>query len=298
MSAKASPGRFVLIVGRRCTGKTTCAKRLVANVLAEVVVHTHHPLEWKHSSRQITSDYSEFKELLEQRINLASSLGHVPDRRLVVVVDEGHINRRDLTFTKFLMNARHFGAAVIFVTQCISGLSPENRCQFDSVIQFHQPFQNQLKLVYNGFITGVFPLSFREFCYVAKMYTKDYGAIWIDNVESAVYEWKASFQDEKQRVAILRQLVADEDPDEPEEGPTQEDDGGLCRIFAKLEVKHDEEAKDKDTACVACTENRAIVAFAPCGHVPVCIACAKQLSNVKCPLCRVECTSALVLRGL
>lgn len=48
--------------------------------------------------------------------------------------------------------------------------------------------------------------------------------------------------------------------------------------------------------CVVCSENEKRVAMVPCGHVCVCIGCAKQLPKpYMCPLCRAAVASALVV---
>lgn len=53
-------------------------------------------------------------------------------------------------------------------------------------------------------------------------------------------------------------------------------------------------AEGSSAQCLACTENEKRVAMVPCGHMCLCIACAKQLPKpYTCPLCRCAISSAL-----
>lgn len=55
-----------------------------------------------------------------------------------------------------------------------------------------------------------------------------------------------------------------------------------------------EAAEGSPSQCAACTENEKRVAMVPCGHVCLCISCAKMLPKpYVCPMCRGAITSAL-----
>jgi hypothetical protein len=47
--------------------------------------------------------------------------------------------------------------------------------------------------------------------------------------------------------------------------------------------------------CVVCLQNGANYAFLPCGHVCCCSPCATQLVERKCPMCRTEINSQVLL---
>jgi hypothetical protein len=50
---------------------------------------------------------------------------------------------------------------------------------------------------------------------------------------------------------------------------------------------------DDDDACTICLENKAVIAFVPCGHMFTCIACTRALAKKECPTCRAAVTSVL-----
>ncbi len=55
-------------------------------------------------------------------------------------------------------------------------------------------------------------------------------------------------------------------------------------------------AEGSPSQCAACSENEKRVAMVPCGHVCLCIACAKRLPKpYACPMCRGSITSALTV---
>jgi hypothetical protein len=51
--------------------------------------------------------------------------------------------------------------------------------------------------------------------------------------------------------------------------------------------------EDAEDACIICHENKAVIAFVPCGHMFTCIACTRALAKKECPTCRAAVTSAL-----
>ncbi|KAL0477842.1 hypothetical protein AKO1_005282 [Acrasis kona] len=50
---------------------------------------------------------------------------------------------------------------------------------------------------------------------------------------------------------------------------------------------------DDDQSCVVCMESESTYICTPCGHMCVCKACAMQVKNKHCPLCRAHVESSL-----
>ena len=206
----------VLILGRRATGKTAFAKQLISRYMGNtpVLVYTSSPFEWTDQSFQVTSVLSEFKERIDEQRNLAMRLKkRINEQRdlamrfrvrlpigLVAVIDEGILRNND---RDFLMNARHYGAAVILVRKSLSSLPPWCRGQFDSTIIFKpSPNANERKLMYNAFAESL-PITFENFQKVVSDCTSGVGdALWIDNANGKMSKLKICFEDVKQHISI------------------------------------------------------------------------------------------------
>lgn len=52
------------------------------------------------------------------------------------------------------------------------------------------------------------------------------------------------------------------------------------------ELKKFEHMKKNMNKCIICWENKAIIAYIPCGHVFACDACSKQIEKNECSICR------------
>ena len=52
---------------------------------------------------------------------------------------------------------------------------------------------------------------------------------------------------------------------------------------------------EDDTKCKICYENRAKVLTMPCRHAVMCEACAQQLADERCPMCRSPIEDTIVI---
>ena len=266
---KKGPEFSAFILGGPGSGKTMIAMFMVAKRLpGAVVVYTKHKKEWKSTACFATSDLLTFKRRIEQQKDQAAA-------HLTVVIDERY-DKTDEAFDDLLVTAHTHKMSVIVVSKTLQEIASAYRDLFDQTVVCHGMSVEDLHNIHKQYAQQC--CSFQSFFSFAGRVSPD--PLWLDNKnERTVYHWKGPSAEVKQ--SITNRMFSLE-----------------CSVFAGLEEKHDEKAKSGATKCVVCTENRSIVAFSPCGHVPVCVACAKQLKRAQCPLCRCACTSALLLRGI
>ena len=91
-------------------------------------------------------------------------------------------------------------------------------------------------------------------------------------------------------------LEAEENGDEPEDDISDGEDGDggdgdEDNVGQPQRPVHDED----DTKCKICYENRAKVLTMPCRHAVMCEACAQQLADERCPMCRSPIEDTIVI---
>ena len=91
-------------------------------------------------------------------------------------------------------------------------------------------------------------------------------------------------------------LEAEENGDEPEDDILYGEDGdGGGGDEDNVGQPQRPVPDEDDTKCKICYENRAKVLTMPCRHAVMCEACAQQLADERCPMCRSPIEDTIVI---
>lgn len=180
----------ILIIGKRASGKSWLSRDIIhhyRNIPGGIVVspteqlnpfyinffpdlYIHHNLD-----NNILQKIIARQAILSKNKNLDSSSMLVMDDCLHY--DEKLIN--DPNLVEILYNGRHYKLTQLVLVPYPLGFRPEIRANFDYVFLFGDDLCSNQKRIYDHY-AGMFP-SFNVFREVFNEYTKDYGAIVIDN---------------------------------------------------------------------------------------------------------------------
>lgn len=176
---------FILILGKRGTGKTTLISNILKhqNIPIGVIVtdnsNHYHTLKPKINTELIIHDPPLHDALIDNVIAFQTYVHkkqNIADKRMVVVVDDAF---KQQPICKLATN--HLSTMVIFSMCFPIGIPPNIRTNIDYIFVFQDTFISNRQRIYEHYF-GMIP-SFEMFCQIMDEYTDyyDYKCLVIDN---------------------------------------------------------------------------------------------------------------------
>ena len=190
--ATMKPGRIILVVGKRGTGKSV--------VLRDLLFHMSNKVDFGVAMTPTEESIREFERCMPKswiyrgfeqekiddivRVQRRKAQDGGAAKKLYVVLDDCMYQKGILkseSMRQLMFNGRHLNITLLFAAQYLMEIGPETRTQIDYVICTRETIQaNKVKLW--RYFFGVFE-RYDDFVRVLDKCTADYGVLVMDNTQ-------------------------------------------------------------------------------------------------------------------